>query len=715
MENYIRPAHQYRDLPPDQFEELLSNYLTDRWSYSRISTFSRNEKEFEMRYLYGIQPRKSANTYAGTAYHWALRHYFESIQNGEVVQPDIATMESLAFDLIEALPAQEWKIQKTTPSVNDCKSTCFKTVSVLLNNFLSEINVYRDEIEEVILVEAQMTEFIRVNGVEIPLPCNCVIDLVIKTKDRKTVIIDHKSKRSFSEEKDIRFTGGKQGMTYVLCYEAHTGEKVDEVWFVENKDSKNKDKSPQLRPFKLVIDDDTRKLYEALLYEPLRRMLQAVNDPDYVYLINESDPLTEKAELFEFWAKTMIAEVDDFPVQENKKEMISNRLRKIRDASLASINPTVIKNFKKYASEFIPYDLSNKDMTNEEKIEHVLNTFGILVKVQYKLTGFSSSTYLLGVNAGTPMAVVQRHKLDIANALDVPNIRIMKDLMVYDGKSYLAIESSHKRTEDLIFKPEDRKDQKIPLGVDNFGQVLYWDLNNPSTPHMLVAGATGSGKSVFLRSTIEYCSLSGVDEIVIFDPKFEFRKFGISHPNITILSDIEDIEAMMETLVEDMNNLVKSGTSRQTLVVFDEFADAVANSRKGKDLDVIEKVQTGFYAPKKLKGIFGDEMSAPEPKFEMKVTGRKNSLEENLRILLQKGRSSGFRIIAATQRASVKVITGDAKVNFPVQVCFRVPKEIDSIVVLDEPGAEALTGKGDGLLRSPEYMDTIRFQAYYKP
>jgi DNA segregation ATPase FtsK/SpoIIIE-like protein len=84
-----------------------------------------------------------------------------------------------------------------------------------------------------------------------------------------------------------------------------------------------------------------------------------------------------------------------------------------------------------------------------------------------------------------------------------------------------------------------------------------------------------------------------------------------------------------------------------------------------------------------------------------------------MRILLQKGRSSGYRILAATQRASVKVITGDAKVNFPVQVCFRVPKDIDSIVVLDEPGAESLNGRGDGLIKSPEYPGTVRFQAFY--
>ena len=91
------------------------------------------------------------------------------------------------------------------------------------------------------------------------------------------------------------------------------------------------------------------------------------------------------------------------------------------------------------------------------------------------------------------------------------------------------------------------------------------------------------------------------------------------------------------------------------------------------------------------------------------------TMEQYLKMLAQKGRSLGFRIIAATQRASTKVITGDTKVNFPVQICFRMPKAIDSQVVIDEEGAEALQGQGDGLIKSPEYMDrVVRFQGFYK-
>jgi hypothetical protein len=228
---------------------------------------------------------------------------------------------------------------------------------------------------------------------------------------------------------------------------------------------------------------------------------------------------------------------------------------------------------------------------------------------------------------------------------------------------------------------------------------VVWDIDNPSTPHVLICGSTGSGKSVCLVSIIEYAKLIGFDDIYIFDPKFEFTRYN--EGKTSVYSDIEEIETVMETLVEEMNLLVKKGTSKRTLIVFDEFADAVANSRNGNALNVYAEEVIGEYAN-------GRE------KTKRVLVETKKCLEENLRILLQKGRSSGYRIVAATQRASVKVITGDAKVNFPVQICFKVPKEVDSKVILDEAGAESLSGKGDGLLKSPQYNGIVRFQAFYK-
>lgn len=690
--------HKYRDLPPDEMEELFSNYLIDSWSYSKVSTFARNEKAFELMYIYNMPSKLSVVSVAGQAYHSALDIYFSYIKNG--LDIDIVDLEQQAFEYIEDIPADMWKIQKTTPSIEECISSTIKTCSMLINNFMSEIDVYLSEIGKIIGSEQKLDVWLNINGVDIPLPCHMIIDLIIETKDGKKVIIDHKSKKIFSNEQDIKFSASKQAIIYTLGYEEETGKKIDEVWFIENKYSKNRDKSSQLQLFKIKMDDDTRRLYEAMLYEPLRRMIEAVSEPDYVYLINENDNFIDKAEIHEFWAKTMIAEVDDFNIQDSKKEIIKERLRKIRDASLATLTPNIIKNFKKYTAQFIPYDLTNKDMTNQEKIEHILRSFGILTKVEHTFDGYSSSSYLLEVNAGVPLSTIHRHRLDIANALNVSNVRIQKDLFVYDGKSYLAIESGKKSISDLKWDASKIKGKKIPIGIDNFNQLVVWDLENHSTPHVLVCGSTGSGKSVCLSSTLEYALVMGINDIYIFDPKNEFNKYS-SLNGVHVYSDIDDIELQAMLLVEEMENRIKIGHSKTTMIIFDEFDNAFSNSRKGNELKNYGMVPDGQYA----NGM---------PKFKKMLTSTDKSLEQNLKLLLQKGRSSGFRIMAATQRASAKVINGDLKVNLTVQICFRVQKDIDSIVVIDEPGAESLNGRGDGLIKSPEYLNTVRFQGFFK-
>lgn len=699
----------YKAQSPDYIDNLLSQFLISSWSYSKVTTFARHEKMFEMQYIYGEKAKLSATTIAGQAYHRALQAYFNALKAKEkpLQLPDL---EIIAYEYIDEVEAKVWKLQKTTPTIADCKTKAGQTVTALLKNFFSELSTYMDQIDEVMEVELVGSEFVVINGVDIPLPCNFVIDLVVRLKDGRHAVIDHKSKSIFTSEEDMKLAVGIQAVTYLKAYEAMTGLTVDEVWFVENKYSQNRDKSPQLNAFIIQMDENTTRLYEALLYEPLKRLLEAVNDPDYVYLINDSDNLIDKAELYEFWCKTQLSEIEDFNVDPSKRELVERRLKKIRDTSIETINPNVIKKFRQNAAEFIQYDLSNKNMTQEEKIEHVLRSFGTIVRVAHKFEGYSSSTYLLEVSAGVKITAIQSHRLDIANVLNVANVRIARELYVHEGRSYVPVEFAKRREQSLIFEPRDLVEQKIPIGRDNFGSVVHWDLNNHSTPHALICGATGSGKSVCIRSTIEFARLAGIKNIVILDPKFEFLEY--KSEGIEVYNDIEDIEAAMELLVEEMNNRVKAGGNSKTLVVFDEFADALANSRKGKDLEIWEDEVVGYYKLSMAAILAGAE---PQPKYKKVKKGERKPLEENLRVLVQKGRSVGFRVVAATQRASTKVITGDAKANFPVQICFRVPKEVDSRVVLDEAGAEALTGMGDGLIKSPEYTDTVRFQAYYKP
>ena len=666
---------KYESYTPDRLEEHFASYLIDSWSYSKVSCFARNEKSFEKQYIYLEPDRRSSSSVAGNAYHAAMEEFFSVMQmTGNTQMPDVVSLEQRAFEYInDKVYPNEWKLQKTTPTVEDCITDASRKAVSLIRNFYGERDLYMEDMEKVIAVEARYEEWLTVNGVDIPLPCHAIIDLVLKLKDGRTVIVDHKGKGAYSDEKEVALVHGKQAITYVLAFEKATGIHVDEVWFLENKYTSNKDGSPQLRKFVITMDPDSRKLYEAMLYEPLRRMIEAVSNPDYIYTVNDSDNLSDKAELYAFWAKTMIAEVDDFNVPDDKKDLIRMRHRKIKDASLAMINPKVITDFKKEAASFITYDLSFSNMTNSEKIHHILMTFGMNTQVT-EITGFSSDTYLLEVSAGVKIGNIYKYRKDIANALNVPSVRIPESLAIYEGKSYLAVETGKKRTETLLWDEKYLQGRKLPVGMDNFRNVIYWDLDNHSTPHLLVCGSTGSGKSVELRCLIEYARLAGVGDITVFDPKGEFSDLACGW--IKVYDDTEDMYRVMGEMVSDMQNRKNTKDRHLTMLVIDEFADIMD--------------------------------STPADKGGM-------TMEQLLKMLAQKGRSLGFRIIAATQRASTKVITGDTKVNFPVQICFRMPKAIDSQVVIDEEGAECLQGQGDGLIKSPEYMDSVvRFQGFYK-
>ena len=694
--------NKYSLLIGDALDEHFSNFLIDSWSYSGVATFARNEKEFERRYIYREPSRKSPSTVAGTAYHAALQLFFEKLRD-EGEQLSLPDLQKEAYRVIDTIKANQWKLGKKTPTVEACIEGATKTANALLTNFYSERSVYLDNVECVLDVEVRIGAWLVVNGVDIPLPCHGQIDLIVRLTDGQIVIVDHKSKAAYTDESELGFTGAKQAIVYALSWEAiHPDMPVDQVWYVENKYSQNKDASPQLRKMAITLDPDTRRLYEAILYEPLRRMIQATSDPDYLYTINDADPMTDRAELYDFWARTLIADIDDFNIPESKKILIARRQKKLRDASTASISPKVITSFRRQAATFISYELRD-DMTPQEKIEHTLRSFGIMARVAHVLGSYSSTSYLLEIGAGVKIANIASHALDLANAIDVPSVRVLPTLTMHDGHSYLCVEAPHRSGDTLLWDEKYLQGSRIPVGLDNFGRTVVWDIDNQSTPHMLICGATGSGKSVCIKSTIAYAQLAGVKRIIVLDPKYEF--IG-RLPGCEVIADIAEIEQRMKQLVEEMQQRARTGAAGKTLIVFDEFADAVSSARSGKELDIREKVEVGT-----KRGPMG----FPIPKYEYRVVGREKSLEENLKMLLQKGRSLGYRIIAATQRASTKVITGDAKVNFPVQICFRVPKAVDSKVVLDEEGAETLAGRGDGLIKSPEYFGTVRFQGFYNP
>lgn len=669
--------NKYSQYTQDQLEELFSNYLIDSWSYSKVSTFARNEKAFEKNYVYCEKDKRSVSSIAGNAYHEALKLYFDT---WSLVGPSYSLVELTqeAYNYIDGIDDHDWRLTDTWQTVEQAKAEAVKQVTALLTNFYAEKDIYDGNIKKVLSVEAKTEAWVTVNGVDIPLPLHYVADLVVMTNDDKIVIIDHKSKSAYTKEDELVLVHGQQGISYVLGYEATTGVKVDEVWFIENKASKNRDGSAQLKLFRLIMDEDSRRLHEYYLYQPLKRMLEACSDPDYIFTINNTDNLADKADIYEFSARTIIAEVDDFEfIPEAKKALIAERHRKIKDSSLATITPKVITAFRKSAASFITFDYTHSNMTNSEKIEHLFRTFSKQVQVAHTIEGYSCDTYLCEVAAGVQLGKLGNYAKDIAYALDVPSVRIPNELVVYEGKSYLSIEVNKQRTETLLWDSKYLEGFKIPMGLDNFRRPVYWNLENNSTPHCLICGGSGSGKSVMLRSIIRYAKMAGIEDIKVMDTKYEMN--DLSDDNISVINDIYDIEVLACNLVKEMEIRIRQKFHKYTLIVFDEFADAFMQARKGKQLQPGEK-----------------------------------TLEENIQLLLQKGRSCGMRVLMATQRADTKVINGTTKANLSIACCLRMPKAVDSKVVLDEEGANMLIGGGDGLFKSPEYMDKlVRFQGFY--
>ncbi|MCH6256683.1 PD-(D/E)XK nuclease family protein [Puniceicoccaceae bacterium K14] len=668
----------------------MSECLIDHWSHSMVQTYQRNPLAFCRSYIARIKDYKSSpSSLIGTGYDEALQAFFVLYSEGREIT--LEEMVKVGMEAVYNTPANRIKTGSKTPTVESVFQFVAAKLPFVIRSFLEEADTYLSNISEILFVNKFFREVVSLNGVEIPIPCVFVPDLVYRNNEGGVGVLDHKAVYSYTPKDAVIYKYAGQATTYLVGIEKVLGEPVVEFGFFENKTTKNSGGSnkgmAQIQNVPIPLKAENRRLYESMLYEGAREVYNAACDPDKVYLANPNDMFIqgeEKAALLDFWIAWQTQEVEEInpEISPEKSALLAKRKRKIRDSNLSAIDPQVIKKFKAEATRFINYS-SMENLNPSERIETRLMTLGLPVKVSHCLNGYSSDTYLLELQNGRRINDIFKFKLDIANALNLEAIRIGQKLTVFEERSYVAVDANRMQSERKPLYWNAKYLEKgrllVPMGMDNFGNVVQWDLSNPSTPHMLVCGATGSGKSVHIRSIIESVRTLGVFDIEVFDPKYEFMEFDS-------LNEIQEIEDRIEELVVLMNEAVANRSRLNKLIIFDEFADAVAQSRSGKELDVRDA--------------------------EGRVIGKKKSLEENLKILLQKGRSSGIRIVAATQRASVKVITGDAKANFPVQVCFRVPKAIDSRVVLDEDGAESLGGKGDGLFRSPDYLDTVRFQSF---
>lgn len=339
------------------------------------------------------------------------------------------------------------------------------------------------------------------------------------------------------------------------------------------------------------------------------------------------------------------------------------------------------------------------------KLQQILATFGVHAKVTNVSCGPSVTRYELQPEMGTKVSKITNLADDIKMNLAVTDIRIEAPI---PGKAAVGIEVPNKTPSmvylrELIDSEEFRKAKgrlTYVVGKDIAGKIVVSDI--AKMPHLLIAGATGSGKSVFINTmimSILYKSDPSDVKLIMIDPKVvELSVYnGIPHLFIPVVTDPKKAAGALNWAVSEM-------TKRYQM-----FAEVGVRNLAGYNAkaEALQKAGTAG-APKKLPQIviIVDELADL-----MMVSG--NEVEDAICRLAQLARACGIHLVIATQRPSVDVITGLIKANIPSRIAFAVSSGTDSRTILDRGGAERLLGNGDMLFSPQNYKNPVRIQGAY--
>jgi S-DNA-T family DNA segregation ATPase FtsK/SpoIIIE len=356
--------------------------------------------------------------------------------------------------------------------------------------------------------------------------------------------------------------------------------------------------------------------------------------------------------------------------------------------------------------------------TKKQVIEQTLASFNVPVEVVDINVGPTVTQF--GVRPGTLARrgpdgeTVQRRVRvsrirslanDLALALEAPSIRIEAPV---PGKGYVGIEVPNSRSDlvplRVVLESPEFSQIKSPLAValgrDVSGQPVAADL--AAMPHLLIAGATGSGKSVCIHSIV--CSLlfsNGPDQLrlLLVDPKrVELPSYnGVPHLISPVVTDVDQVVGALTWLALQMDERYRS-FSQVGARNLKDYNRKVDRKNKPAEWRTLEPYPRIVFVIDELADLM---MAAPD------------KVEHYICRLAQMARATGIHLVIATQRPSVDVVTGLIKANFPARIAFAVTSQMDSRVVLDTPGAEKLLGRGDLLFMRPDSAKLDRIQGCF--
>jgi S-DNA-T family DNA segregation ATPase FtsK/SpoIIIE len=365
-------------------------------------------------------------------------------------------------------------------------------------------------------------------------------------------------------------------------------------------------------------------------------------------------------------------------------------------------------------SDDIDFESQASEVRRKAKIlEKTFADFGFTVKVVEIETGPVIAQYEVELEAGLRLSKITGLADDLAIALRVPSVRIVAPI---PGKNTVGIEVPNEqrqivRLREVIEEANGKiKKMRIPLflGKDVSGNPLLVDLS--TLPHLLIAGRTGTGKSVCLNAIISSILMTRrPDEVrmLMIDPKMvELSGYGrLPHLMHPVVTDMRKAEAILAWAVEKMEEryslLARAGVRH--ISSYNQLGEEELMERLQPETDD-ERQSIPLQLP--FIVIVADEMA------DLMMTAGKE-VEQHIIRLAQKSRAVGIHLILATQKPTVDVITGLIKSNLPARIAFQVASRTDSRVVLDEMGADKLLGNGDMLFLWPGTSTLLRGQGTY--